>query len=186
MSDVGLFESLRAKHGPNLVAKGRVNIKLHDHLPDIKRDTHLLCEGINKTFWWIYTKPGNYLTIDFLVPRLINKIQTHNEGDYLWAKYPPSYAIEFSNDDVNYKVMYEEKKSNRKEIDSFFTFTESVKYRYVRLRETDYASDYARHGQYISWFEFFPGLFQGNTPEIKRQTYLIHVFIDCLINSSII
>lgn len=188
MNGVGLFEYLRSKYGPNLVNKGLVHITVYDPVnPSLYRNPKLLCEGINSTTWWLYTKPGNSITFDLSFPRYINKIQAYIGSGYPWGNVKLSYVLEFSKDNINYKTVYEEKKSQRKEQDVLFTFDEKIKYRYVRIRETDYGEGASqRHGQYISWIDFYPAIFKENTNEIIRQFCSIHVFIECFINNSVI
>lgn len=192
MSDIGLFEYLWSKYGHNLVEKGLVKITVYDPvIPYAYRNPKLLCEGINTTRWWLYTKPGNSLTFDFLFPRYFNKIQVYNGGKYPWNDVNISYVLEFSKDNINYIVLYKETKSKRKERDVFYNFDEMIKYRYVRLREIDYGENELNgvseeHGQYISWFEFYPAIFKEHTNEIIRQLCSIHIFIECFVNSSII
>lgn len=162
---VGLFAHYRSIVGNNLVSKGFVSIELSGR--PTTGYTDQLCEKNNSLYWFLYIDPTSKLTFDFKGPIHINQIQMHwgeSAYGYPWSQHPPSYAIEFSNDNNSYTTVFSESLSKRidKHItDAYYYFDGTPKYRYARLRMTDYAEN--------SWFEFFTSSVEIETCDHKNQ-----------------
>lgn len=112
--------------------------------------------------WFLYTKPDNCVVIDFKKRINVKEIKIRgilhdNNWGYPWDENPPSYALEFSNDNKAFKTMFSEYRSERITKDNLITvfpFSMNISYRYFRLRIIDYTYESDEHGLYVSWLDF--------------------------------
>ena len=73
---------------------------------------------------------------------------TIHEEKYPWSSVKPSYALEFSNDNNTFQILFEESESERISYSSLLTeyfFKKVYYFRYFRLRELDLASNSSEH-----------------------------------------
>lgn len=158
-----IFNQLLSINGPGLVEKGIVSIWQHQHWGDQYKNESLLkiCDRNDSNVYCLLTNPNNYLVIDlkasFPISGLI--IRGTTSAGYPWTNIYPSYALEFSNDNETFEILYQENLSSRISDSNLFTeyfFGRIYYFRYFRLRVLSQALDWTLHGQYFSWLDFYP------------------------------
>lgn len=157
------------------MSMGLVDIKRVDKVlkQEIRQNEQLYLQN-NSNVWWLYGNPNSSVTFDFKNSININRIQFHVDKlgrNYPWSARPPSYAIEFSNDDQNYDIKFAEQNSqriNENISDAFYSFYPEIRYRYMRLRITDYILNESVHGMYISWIEFYTSSIKEITCKVNH------------------
>lgn len=156
-----LFKEMIAKHGNGLSEHGYVDISQFQTDEHFNREGYrYLCEYNNSNIWYLYTIANTYLLIDLKTQYYITGMKIHGTTayGYRWDVHPPSYALKFSNDKETFMTLFQEQKSKRitdATLETDYCFETNRRFRYFRLRETDFADGKGEHGQYISWLDFY-------------------------------
>lgn len=176
---------MRSIYGDGLVSRGLVSITQSQWIDqyDINGLTKL-CEKNDSNIWALLTNPGGYLLIDLKKQYPISGIlfMSSTYLAYPWSKHPPSYSLQFSNDNNVFQTLFEERKSTRinyENISTEISFNRTYKYRYFRIMMLDFSDNSKEHGQYISWLDFYTSHVRNISCQcFKYQSnYLSYIFI---------